>query len=321
MIRHNKIVLSAIFTTALNDLVIALHPCEGVKSPTVPVKEYRILTPTEYDLLQTKLPPAARLLVETAIDSGLRWGELTELRPSDANLSSSVLTVSRAVVELQPQFHPSGGRFLVKPYPKGKRSRRFKLNAVLVLELKDHATTHGLGPDDLPFSYDLLSNDAPGLAPLASVDTLGLTEPNGRGRSYQHGTLSAYTARRCRCPHCRGAFATYRSGRRAVGLDDPRGRREPDTDGHIPRDWFRRNIWTPACEAAAIDPPVRIHELRHANASWLLAGGADLQVVKERLGHRSIATSEKYLHTLPEADETALAAMDRIRKRGKPRAG
>jgi site-specific recombinase XerD len=47
----------------------------------------------------------------------------------------------------------------------------------------------------------------------------------------------------------------------------------------------------------------------------LLAGGADLQVVKERLVHVSIATTEKYLHTLPEADETALAALNRIRRR------
>ncbi|MCW2940301.1 MAG: putative Tyrosine recombinase xerD, partial [Actinomycetia bacterium] len=38
--------------------------------------------------------------------------------------------------------------------------------------------------------------------------------------------------------------------------------------------------------------------MRHAHASWLLAGGADLQVVKERLGHASISTTEKYLHTL-----------------------
>ncbi|HUK72610.1 MAG TPA: tyrosine-type recombinase/integrase [Streptosporangiaceae bacterium] len=41
---------------------------------------------------------------------------------------------------------------------------------------------------------------------------------------------------------------------------------------------------------------VRIHDLRHAHASWLLAGGADLQVVKERLGHSSIATTAKSLH-------------------------
>jgi site-specific recombinase XerD len=52
--------------------------------------------------------------------------------------------------------------------------------------------------------------------------------------------------------------------------------------------------------------------------STSFAGGADLQVVKERLGHGSIKTTEKYLHTLPEADQTAIAAFDRIRRR--PRA-
>jgi hypothetical protein len=54
----------------------------------------------------------------------------------------------------------------------------------------------------------------------------------------------------------------------------------------------------PAREAAGLGA-VRIHDLRHAHASWLLAGGADLQVVKERLGHASIATTERYLHSLP----------------------
>lgn len=55
-IRHCKIVLSAIFTTALNDLVIGLHPCRGVKSPTVEVKEFRILSPEEFDRLYDALP-------------------------------------------------------------------------------------------------------------------------------------------------------------------------------------------------------------------------------------------------------------------------
>lgn len=70
-IRHNKIVLSAVFTTALNDFVIALHPCRGVKSPAVPVKEYRILTPEEFDRLHAALgSPAAQLLVETRSSPG-----------------------------------------------------------------------------------------------------------------------------------------------------------------------------------------------------------------------------------------------------------
>jgi len=36
--------------------------------------------------------------------------------------------------------------------------------------------------------------------------------------------------------------------------------------------------------------------------------------VKERLGHAKISTTEGYLHTLPDADQTALAALDKIRR-------
>src|SRR5438552_2493355 len=67
------------------------------------------------------LPDAdAQLLVETAIESGLRWGDLTELRVADLDLASRMLTVSRKVIELNRKFHPDGKRFLVKRYPKDK---------------------------------------------------------------------------------------------------------------------------------------------------------------------------------------------------------
>jgi len=42
-----------------------------------------------------------RLLVETDIESGLRWGELTELRVRDVELATGMVTVSRVVVELR----------------------------------------------------------------------------------------------------------------------------------------------------------------------------------------------------------------------------
>ena len=58
---------------------------------------------------------------------------------------------------------------------------------------------------------------------------------------------------------------------------------------------------------------VRVHDLRHAHASWLLAGGADLQVVKQRLGHGSLGTAEKNLHILPDVNETALDAPSKMR--------
>jgi integrase len=80
-----------------------MYPCKGVKAPTVPVNEYRILTPDEIARLLLALPnDPARLLVETAIGSGLRWGELIEIRAHDFHPASGILTVTRAVVELHP---------------------------------------------------------------------------------------------------------------------------------------------------------------------------------------------------------------------------
>jgi integrase len=314
-IRHQKIILSAIFTTALNDHLIPLHPCKGVKTPTVPVTEYRILTPDEIARLLLALPnDPARLLVETAIGSGLRWGELIELRPHDLHTASGILTVTRAVVELHPDDHPTGDRFLIKPYPKSKRSRRFRLDPTLIAAIRAHITQHRLASDDLFFGYHTITAPEPAPAPLPPVEGLGRTDPTPTGRQYRHGTLSAYTAGCCRCLHCRAAFAAYRAHRRDSGLDHPRGTRPgPDTDGHLPRNHWRTQIWYPTCATADLHPRPRMHDLRHSHASWLLAGGADLQVVRERLGHQSITTTEKYLHTLPTADTTALDALRRIR--------
>lgn len=42
------VVLSAIFTTALNDQVTSLHPCKGVKTPPVPAPPRRIITPEQF---------------------------------------------------------------------------------------------------------------------------------------------------------------------------------------------------------------------------------------------------------------------------------
>jgi integrase len=305
-------ILNAIFTTAMDDEVVSIHPSRGVKTPVVPSKPLQIITAEEFGVLYDALPTGDfRLLVETGIESGLRWGELTELRVRDLDPVTRILTVTRAVVELRSGEHQSGERFRVKDYPKDKEYRRFKLSAQITAKLTAHITHRQLGRDDLLFSYQPQRTSVN--EPSGKADDLpGLTEPDDRGRRYRHGTLTAYNAARCRCEHCRGAYARYRAARRATGLDSPRGKRTRDTDGHIPADWFRRQIWYPARKKAGLDG-VRVHDLRHAHASWLLAGGADLQVVKERLGHASIVTTERYLHTLPTADETALDALSRIR--------
>ncbi|MGW3352155.1 tyrosine-type recombinase/integrase [Nonomuraea rubra] len=318
-IQKAKIVLSAIFTTALNDQVTFLHPCKGVKSPPVAVKPRTILTPEQFDILYHELPNEdARLLVETDIETGLRWGELTELRVMDLDPRTRILTISRAVVELNPKFHPEGERFLVKDYPKDKEFRRFKISKQLADKLAHHIKQNKLDRDDLLFTWrvELTVAATPAEPEPAS---LGCTEPNAKGKTYQHGTLMAYNIGKCRCSHCRAALARYRAERRTVqGKDKPRRPRTiRETDGHVPADAFRSQVWKPALIKADLAINVRLHDLRHAHASWLLSGGADLQVVKERLGHASIATTEKYLHTLDDADETALDAFMKVRGRGR----
>ena len=191
------------------------------------------------------------------------------------------------------------------------------LSPELVTALCAHAAEHNLGQDDLLFGLDLFAPPPkPGLADAAD---LGDTEPNAAGRNYRHGTLSGYTAGRCRCVHCRGAFAEYRARRRGEGLDDPRPVRVRESDGHLPAQSFRDRFWKPACRAAGIDPPVRLHDLRHSNASWLLAGGQTIEQVRDRMGHMSIVTTDKYVHTLPGADDSAIAALARVRGRSGPR--
>ena len=83
----------------------------------------------------------------------------------------------------------------------------------------------------------------------------------------------------------------------------------------LSRNTFRTRVWLPAVTASGIGYPVRMHDLRHAHASWLLAGGSDLKSVMERMGHAQIQTTQKYLHTLPGADQKNLEALNRMTNR------
>lgn len=238
------VMLHGVFKRAVRDRVIGYNPCADTELPKVVPAKVRILAPEDFDRLLEEIPARHEGLVLTAIETGLRWGELIALRPRHVDCLRRLLVVEETIVEVSKRHSPTGERMIVKPYPKDDEARTLRISPALVEILAARINALGLGRDDLLFP----SVEQAGGPPMS-------------------------------------------------------------------RNTFRTKVWLPALERADLGFHVRMHDLRHAHASWLLAGGADLKTVMDRMGHSQVQTTQKYLHSLPDADDTAITAFQRTRQR------
>lgn len=81
-------------------------------------------------------------------------------------------------------------------------------------------------------------------------------------------------------------------------------------------DWGK-NIWKRAVSSAGVEGRVRVHDLRHTFASWLIQEGVPIPEVANRLGHSDWETTQKYAHLADTGFDNVLAAIER--KRGTTR--
>lgn len=90
--------------------------------------------------------------------------------------------------------------------------------------------------------------------------------------------------------------------------------------GYLYASNFRKFVWVKIREAAGIPESFVFHDLRHTQASLLLAAGVDLKVIQKRLGHADFATTANlYSHLLQGAQAEAAEKLDAMLKKTRPK--
>jgi hypothetical protein len=122
-VRKYHVMLHSIFERAVRDQLILMNPCEHTELPKIIVRRTRTLTPDEFGRLIAAIPERHRLLVATAIETGMRWGELIALRPRHIDFLRRTVTVEETIVEVSKKHSGTGERMIIKPYPRDDESR------------------------------------------------------------------------------------------------------------------------------------------------------------------------------------------------------
>jgi integrase len=112
-------VLNRMCAMAVRDGKMDANPCTGVKAGETGHTEMRILTRPEYAALAESIPVHYRLLLETLISTGMRWGEVLAVK-ADAVIRKGktwVIRVKRSYAEV-------GAKPILREFGKTRNAMR-----------------------------------------------------------------------------------------------------------------------------------------------------------------------------------------------------
>lgn len=75
-----------------------------------------------------------------------------------------------------------------------------------------------------------------------------------------------------------------------------------------------QRAFTQAKMQARIEKPVSFHSLRHSFATHLLESGVNVRTIQALLGHRSLGTTQRYMHVAGDYLRTTKSPLDRLRQ-------
>lgn len=135
------------------------------------------------------------------------------------------------------------------------------------------------------------------------------TRAGVRTISIDHDTLSHLAVWRTRQAVELAKIGVYQSDEMPVCCSNVGGRLNAQNFGKWWRGWRNENGY----------PTLKYHELRHTQATQLLANGVDVKTVQTRLGHADASlTLDCYAHAIPKNDEKAAQLVGELFKAKPP---
>jgi len=155
--------LGSILQFAVDNGWLAHNPVHATRAPKRTTLDRRrpVLRPDQWPALRREFNdygPETQLLLDLTIDTGLRFGEITDLRPCHLidRGTKPYIKVETVVVWPGEAASTNGDVVERKQYTKGVEDRKVDLSAHVYDALREHLAAHRLGPQDLLFHCERL---------------------------------------------------------------------------------------------------------------------------------------------------------------------